>query len=125
MKRIAIVLILFVLTVGFLTGCGGDRDDTTIFSVNDVQDDPLAFSGEITINGIVSEFVLGNSAVFGIEYTMRRPCCPSDILYVEYIGNEPMPAIGDEVNVTGSWGEELEAGRFVFQATSFEIRGAR
>jgi len=125
MKKIVIIMAFAILTAVSFAGCGGDRTNTAdIFSVSDVQDDPLAFTGEITITGVITEFARNNPAMFGIEYTARRPCCPAFILPVEYTGNEPIPALGDEVNVTGSWGEELETGVFVFTATRLEIRRA-
>jgi len=126
MKKNVIVMTFIILAVVFFAGCRGNSTSAAnIFSINDIQNDPLAFTGEITINGVVSELAQDNPAMFGIENPARRPCCPAFVLPVEYIGNQPMPAIGDEVNVTGSWGDEIETNLFIFQATSFEVRGTR
>jgi len=119
MKKILILVMTAVLAAVFLAGCGNsggaaDATDTPVFSVNDVYDDPMAFSGEIMLNGVVAEFA--GTAAFEIADPTARPCCPAQFIMVEYSG--VLPQLGEEINITGHFGEGA-----VFRAT--EVRRAR
>ena len=97
MKKFVALMIIAMLAAAFLTGCGGTNAD--VFSVSDVYDDPLAFTGEITIHGLVAELVQGNR--FELAEPSTRPCCPAQYVLVEYHGE--LPGIGSEIHVTGSF----------------------
>ena len=116
MKKFAIIIIVLVFILAFFAGCTSQatqQQNHPIFSVNDVQDDPLAFTGVITIHGVVTMLTPDG---FGMEYTRQRPCCPAFVLHVAFDGDAP--AIGTTVYATGSFGHVP-----VFQAT--EVRLAR
>jgi len=114
MKKIIVLVICALLAVAFLAGCGNnDATSAAIFSVNDVYDDPMAFAGEIVLNGIVAELAAGNR--FEIADPTARPCCPAQFIMVEYDGT--LPQRNSEVFITGSFEEGP-----VFRAT--EVRRA-
>jgi len=116
-KIITIFAILLVVPVLFL-GCNGDNDG--VLSVSDVQHDPLAFTGEITIGGRVDE---RSQNSFGIVDPAIRACCDAFLLIVRYDGDTPIPAIGANVRLTGSWLDERTNDGFpIFGVTSFVVR---
>ena len=116
MKRMIAFMIITVLAAAFLAGCSGGTD-ANVFSVHDVYDDPLAFTGEITIHGVVAWFAPGPGR-FELADPTARPCCPANYILVEYDG--ALPEHGSEIHVTGSF--VAEAGGPVFRAT--EVRRA-
>ena len=105
------VVVAMIITATFFAGCTDNEDnniavDFTGF-VRDVADDPLAFAGVISINGVVSNIAADDASLFSIRDVDSRPCCPPMILRVRYVGDDFVPAIGSIVNVVGSWGEAL------------------
>ena len=115
MKKLIALMIIAMLAAAFLTGCGGGGN-ADVFSVNDVYDDPLAFAGEIVLNGVVAELLQSNR--FEIADPNARPCCPAQFIPVQYDGT--MPALNSNVNITGSF--FAARGGPVFHAT--EVRRA-
>ena len=123
MKKIVFLTVIITLVIGIFVGCMGNGMDEkiTILAVNDIKDDPMAFTGIITINGIVTEFSKENSALFGIEdKTGTKSCCPNFVLYVNYDGD--MPKLNDEVYITGSWlNDKTQNGEPIFGVTEIEV----
>jgi len=113
--KIIIILLAVVMTATLFIGCGDTDTSDSTFTVSAIQDDPLAFSGIITIIG---EVTTQQQGTFGIEDIHRRPCCSSFVLIVEYNGT--MPQIGDTVHVTGSWHEAPD--ELIFLATSVSVK---
>ena len=96
-----------------------------MLSIKDIQSDPLSFTGEITINGIVASFAPDDYMIFGVKDTAellacRNLYCDAFMLPVRYIGNGGTPEIADEVNITGSWMETDEG--FIFEVTKIDVR---
>lgn len=99
-----------------------NKDKT--LSVNDIQSDPSAYKGTITINGVMAGVAKDDSKVFAIVDTAEVKACQSVgcgtfYLLVKYNGK--LPNLGDEVNVTGSFtgsGDNL-----IFNATEFKTLG--
>ncbi|OGP92558.1 MAG: hypothetical protein A2156_08785 [Deltaproteobacteria bacterium RBG_16_48_10] len=93
-----------------------------ILSVNDIQSDPLAYKGTITITGVVAGVTRSDPTVFAIIDTAEAIACKSTgcarfYLHVRYEGS--IPKQWDEVNVTGSF---TQSGRFpVFAATKVDV----
>lgn len=110
MKRyisVLVAVIIVCLTFAGLSGGMGAKPQTSkgILSVNDIQADPAAYSGTITINGVVSGFSKQDPKIFAIVDTAevklcRTVSCGRFYLPVKYDGPAPKP--GDEVNVTGT-----------------------
>lgn len=117
---LAAVIITGIAFAGFSSGMGKKVQTKGVLSVNDIQADPAAYTGTITINGVVAGISKQDSKVFGIIDTAEAKLCKiltcaTFYLPVKYVGNAPKE--GDEVNVTGSFGDR---GR-VFNATKVEV----
>ena len=89
-------------------------------SVNDIQADPSAYKGTITINGVMAGVSRQDPKVFAIIETSeailcKQTGCARFYLPVRYEGTAPK--VWDEVNVTGSF---VDGGR-VFAATKMDV----
>ena len=124
MKRYILALAALIITgiafAGFSSGMGKKVPTKGVLSVNDIQADPAAYMGTITINGVVSGHSRQDPKLFAIIDTAEAKLCKivtcaTFYLPVKYAGNAPKE--GDEVNVTGSFGGK---GR-VFNATKVEV----
>ncbi|WP_298271123.1 cytochrome c maturation protein CcmE [Geobacter sp.] len=124
MKRYILALAAIVITgivlAGFSSGMGKKVRTKSVLSVNDIQADPAAYTGTITINGVVAGFSKKDQTIFGLVDTAEAKLCKTvtcGVFYlpVKYTGKAPKE--GDEVNVTGSFGEK---GR-VFNATRVDV----
>ncbi len=110
-------LILVLLAALFiLTGNG-----STPLHVNDVGADPGAFTGTLTLKGVTGAFAPQDPSIFGImdikELQCQTPNCNKLLLPVRMQGK--LPALGDEVLVTG---EFVRSGPYyIFSAQSVEV----
>lgn len=119
----ALVAIILIAGIGLISLSNGKTKTTKkdgILSVNDIQADPTAYKGIITINGVVAGVSPQNPKLFAIiETSEARLCkttgCARFYLPVRYEGETPK--VWDEVNVTGSF---AEGGR-IFVATKVEV----
>lgn len=125
MKRYSAVLVAVIIAglafAGLSGGMGAKpQAKNGILSVNDIQADPAAFQGTITINGVVSGFPKEDPKTFAIiDTTEAKLCrtvtCARFYLPVHYEG--PAPKVGDEVNVTGEFTEKGQ----LFNAQKVEV----
>lgn len=124
MKKYIFALAAIVITgvsfAGFSSGMGKKVQTKGVLSVNDIQADPAAYTGTITINGVVAGLSKDDPKLFAIIDTAEAKLCKTThcarfYLPVKYTGKAPKE--GDEVNVTGSFGDK---GR-VFNATRVDI----
>ena len=124
MKRYIFALAAIVITgfafAGFSSGMGKKVRTKAVLSVNDIQADPAAYTGIFTINGVVASLSKQDPQLFAIIDTAEAKLCKivtcaTFYLPVKYAGNRPKE--GDEVNVTGSFGEK---GR-VFNAVKADV----
>ena len=126
MKKFAFLMLLVIIAASFSASCSKkDEKPIRILSINDIQSDPLAFTGEITINGVVAAFSPYDQTVFGIKdtaelFACRNLECGAFMLPVKYTGNGSMPELADEVNVTGSW-KQVDDG-FIFEVTKIDVK---
>ena len=91
-----------------------------ILTVNDIQADPSAYKGTITITGVMALVSRQDPKVFAIIDTSEAKTCKTTgcarfYLPVKYEGQ--IPKVWDEVNVTGSFAD----GGKLFVATKVEI----
>lgn len=89
--------------------------------VKEVSSDPAAFSGTITVVGIMGGVSQQDTTVFGIMDVMELKCttpnCNKVFLPVKYQGQ--MPVVGDEVRVTGRF-VSMEGG-YLFTADGVKV----
>ena len=95
------------------------RGDANALQVNQVGADPSAYSGTITVTGIMAGTSPQDPAIFGMfdlkELQCTTPNCNKLYLPVKYQGAMPKP--GDEVRVSGSF-IKTSAG-FLFSPESY------
>lgn len=119
---LAAIVIASVAFAGFGSGMGKRVQTKGILSVNDIQADPDAYTGIVTINGVVTRISKQNPTLFAIIDTAEAKLCKTLTcakFYLQVKNTGKRPQEGDEINVTGSFGEK---GR-VFNATKVDVLG--
>ncbi|KIH75797.1 hypothetical protein SAMN05660860_02934 [Geoalkalibacter ferrihydriticus] len=110
------VTVIAVLLVS-LSACS--ENTPAALNINDLRTDPGAFTGTLTVTGILGAFSQNDPQIFGImdksELQCTSPNCNKFYLPVRYAG--PAPAYGDELVVTGSF----MPGTSLFAATDIKI----
>jgi len=108
---IGIALAIFFVTQG----------STKALSVNEVGSDPGAFTGTITVTGIMGGVSPQDPTIFGImdkkELQCTTPNCNKVFIPVKFQGE--LPVLGDEVNLTGRF---VDVGNgFLFAAETMKV----
>ena len=97
------------------------RGNAAALQVNQVASDPSAYSGTITVTGIMAGVSPQDPSVFGIfdlkELQCKSPNCNKIYLPVRYQGT--MPKLGDEVQVSGSF--VPVSGSYIFSASNVKV----
>ncbi len=97
------------------------RGDANALQVNQLASDPSAYSGTITVTGIMAGTSPQDPSVFGIfdlkELKCTTPNCNKIYLPVKSQGT--IPKQGDEVLVTGSFLKTNDG--FLFSASSVKV----
>ena len=121
-----IVLVVLFAAVCFFLGCGdGSGEGPAVLSINDIQSDPLAFVGEITISGVAAAFSETDGDYFGVMDTAELIACKdlncgAFTLSARYAGEDPLPDLADIVDITGSF--EQNGNDIYFAVRNFEVR---
>lgn len=102
MKRILLVAGVVVVTA-LAAIVVMNRSTANALQVNQVVADPAAFSGTVQIVGVMAAVSQTDKTVFGVmdlkELACTTPNCNKALLPVSWNGG--LPALGDEVRVTG------------------------
>ncbi len=114
---------ILIVGIGFVSLSNGKSKTIKaggILTVNDIQADPSAYKGAITVNGVVAILSKQDPKVFAIIETSEAKLCKQTgcarfYLPVRYEGQTPK--VWDEVNVTGSF---VDGGR-LFSATKVDV----
>lgn len=97
------------------------RGDASALQVNQVASDPSAYSGTITVSGIMVGISPQDPSVFGIfdlkELQCTTPNCNKLYLPVKSQGTMPKP--GDEVRISGSFVNTSNG--YIFSASSIKV----
>lgn len=97
------------------------RGDANALQVNQVGADPSAYSGTITVTGIMAGISQQDPSVFGMfdlkELQCTTPNCNKIYLPVRHQGAMPKP--GDEVRVSGSFTKTGDG--FLFTASNVKV----
>lgn len=110
-KSICIVFLMALLLA--VTGC---KENTAVYQINDVVSDPGAYSGVLTLEGVVYAFADEDPSIIGVmdkkELQCKTPNCKKALLAMKVTDSKL--SIGDEVKVSGSiikenWGYLLKA----------------
>jgi len=97
------------------------KGNASALQVNQVAADPSAYSGTITVTGIMAGTSPQDPSIFGMfdlkELQCNSPNCNKLYLPVKYQGT--MPKLGDEVRVSGSF--IPVSGSYIFSATNVKV----
>ena len=97
------------------------KGSTSAIQVNQVAADPSAYSGTITVTGIMAGTSPQDPSVFGIfdikELQCKTPNCNKIYLPVKHQGVMPKP--GDEVRVSGSFVKTSDG--YLFAASNVKV----
>lgn len=97
------------------------RGNASALQVNQVTADPSAYSGTVTVTGIMAGTSQQDPSIFGMfdlkELQCTTPNCNKIYLPVRYQGTMPKP--GDEVRVTGNFTQA--DGGFLFSASNVKV----
>ena len=120
MKRNIVLVAALVVGIALAYGMFF-RGDAAALQVNQVAADPAAYSGTITVSGVMAGTSAQNPNIFGLfdlkELQCNTPNCNKLYLPVRYQG--PLPKLGDEVRVSGSIMNTGEG--FVFSASELKV----
>lgn len=116
------IIIAVALAVGIvLSYAFFFRGDANALQVNQVGADPSAYSGTITVTGIMAGISQQDPSVFGMfdlkELQCTTPNCNKLYLPVRHQGAMPKP--GDEVRVSGSFTKTGDG--FLFTASNVKV----
>lgn len=116
MYIIVAVLVGAAVSFGF-----ANKGSAKVLNVNEIGSDPAAFSGVITITGIMAGVSPADKSIIGImdlkELQCQSPNCNKVVIPVKYPGAQP--AVGDELKVTGSF-VKFDQG-YLFQADKLKV----
>ena len=97
------------------------KGNANALQVNQVASDPSAYSGTVTVTGIMAGTSPQDPSMFGIfdlkELQCTTPNCNKFYLPVKYQG--AMPKAGDEVRIGGSFMQT--SGGYIFSASSVKV----
>ena len=97
------------------------QGEAKVLNVNDIGSDPAAFSGTITVTGIMAGVSQTDSSIFGIMDVKELQCtsanCNKVFIPIKYSGSQPV--VGDEVKVTGNFMNT--AGGYLFIAEKLKV----
>lgn len=120
MKKLRKLFAAFVV-VALLVVTVACNQETPVLQINDVVSDPGAFDGPMTVIGIAYAYAQTDRAIVGVmdkkELQCTTPNCSKVLLPVKVAG--PVPAIGDEVRISGSFSREPWG--YLFQAEKLEV----
>lgn len=116
------IIIVAALAVGIaLSYALFSKRATDALQVNQVASDPAAYSGPVTITGIMAGTAPQDPTIFGMfdlkELQCKTPNCSKLYLPVKYGGAMPKP--GDEVRVSGSF--IRVNGDYLFSASNVKV----
>ena len=114
------------IVVSLLAGIGLSyalffKGNADALQVNQVAADPAAYSGPVTITGIMAGTSQQDPTIFGMidlkELQCNSPNCNKLYLPVKYQGS--LPKFGDEVRVSGTFTQM--GGGYIFSATDMKV----
>ena len=120
MKKYIYVVVALAIGVAVAFGMA-KQGNAKVLNVNDIGADPAAFTGTITVTGIMAGISQTDKDIFGIMDIKELQCksanCNKIFIPVKYQGQQPV--VGDEVRLTGNF-QKLPAG-YLFAAEQMKV----
>lgn len=118
--RVLCLVLSAALLLAFATACNNETGAGAL-QINEVASDPGAFSGPVTLVGIAYGYSKSDATIVGVmdkkELQCTTPNCNKVLLPVKVLG--PLPAIGDEIRITGTFSRE--PGGYLFHAQEVKV----
>jgi len=114
MKKFMTLLTIFVLAL-ILVACESEdleEHTDTVLTTTQMQDDPMSFTGQISVEGVVGNQGRFNFSISDGEGTFE--------LAVDYRGNQSLPTLGTVIVVTGQMNYRSCCGPHIV-STRFEV----
>jgi len=116
------IYVVVALAIGAAVAFGmAKQGNAKVLNVNDIGADPAAFTGTITVTGIMAGISQTDKDIFGIMDIKELQCksanCNKIFIPVKYQGQQPV--VGDEVRLTGNF-QKLPAG-YLFAAEQMKV----
>lgn len=116
-----VAIVAGVVAFAVFSQPGMQKADAKVLNVNEVGADPGAYTGAITITGIMAAVSNQDASIFGIMDIQELQCtmanCNKILIPVKYDGQQP--AMGDEVRITGSFIQS--GGGYLFTAQEVDV----
>lgn len=120
MKKYVFVAVAVVIGLAVAFGLA-KQGDAKVLNVNDIGADPAAFTGTITVTGIMAGVSQHDKSVIGIMDIKELQCksanCNKIFIPIKISG--PLPIVGDEIRATGQF-EKNSAG-YLFAAQQVKV----
>lgn len=121
MKKNKKYLLIAAVLIAALSAVFALAARTPALNVNDVASDPSAFTGMITVTGVVAGVSQQDASIIGMmdkkELQCTTPNCKK--LYLPFKAQNYSPVRGDEVRLTGKF-ETFDQG-YLFMADSVTV----
>ena len=117
MKKVIVLLMLFVIAT-IVAACGSAADQGTpgdssnTLTLAQMQHDPMSFTGQISVEGIVGNYGRFNFSLSGENVDFE--------LAIDYRGNQSLPEIGTVIVATGRMNYRSCCGPHLI-STRFEV----
>lgn len=116
------VVLAATLVIGLVLGFGlFSKGDAKALNVNDIGADPAAFTGTITVTGIMAGVSQYDKSVIGImdikELQCQSPNCNKIYIPIKVTG--ALPAVGDEIRATGQFQKNAQG--YLFTAEKIKV----
>ena len=116
MKKFFILLTLLVGII-LIASCGAEAapsnsdNSPSVLTLDQLQHDPMSFTGSISVAGIVGDYGLHNFSIYKSSVDFE--------LAIDYRGNQALPEMGTEIIATGRMNYRRCCGPHLV-ATSFQ-----
>lgn len=116
------VLLAVVVLVGAAVAFGVIKQgEAKALNVNEIGGDPSAFTGTITVTGIMAGVSQYDKSVIGImdikELQCQSPNCNKIYIPIKVTG--ALPAVGDEIRATGQFQKNAQG--YLFTAEKIKV----
>ena len=100
-----IYLLVAVLAGAAISFSMVNKGNANVLNVNEIGSDPAAYSGTITVTGVMGGISRTDSSIFGVMDLKELQCtsanCNKVFIPVKYQGAQPV--LGDEIKMTGTF----------------------
>ena len=115
MKKLIILSMAFVLALSLFACSGRGNEGNDILTIDQIQNNPTSFLGQITVVGIVAPSE-------SQDFNLRSQSGNFEI-FVDYRGSQALPQVGEKIIIQGDFTENRSCcgPGFTLTSTGFEL----